>query len=353
MKQNIRIVAAYSLIHFAVDFSCIAILTGIVLPAVSGRNELILCVLLYNAFAFAFQLPIGLLGDFLNKNALLSALGCIMVAFSWLIPNIAAVCIVAGIGNACFHVGGGIDVLNISNRKAAFPGIFVAPGAMGVFLGAMVVNKGFNKFYLIAILMILCAAVLCFLFSAVKNKYNIQNTRPSLELKINGKTLAMAACLVATIFLRSYMGTILKYSFKTDILMGTLFVVCIVLGKAFGGIIGDKFGWLKTSMITLLAAAILFAFSFKSTAAAMIAILLFNMTMPITLTALANSLKLGKGFAFGLTTFALFLGVIPAAFGLKSCFFTVFGLVVITVISAGILALGLKLYSAHSVKSHD
>jgi len=353
MKRNIRIVTTYSIIHLLVDFSCITILTGIVLPAVADKNELVLCMLLYNAFAFAFQMPIGLLGDFINKNALLSAFGCILVAASCFVPNIIIICIVAGVGNACFHVGGGIDVLNISDQKAALPGIFVAPGAMGVFLGVLVVNKGFNKFYLISILMLVCAIVLGNLFSAVKNKYNIQNIRPVIDFKISGKTLAMAACLVATVFLRSYMGSVLKYGFKADVTLATLFVVCIVLGKAFGGIIGDRFGWLKTSAITLFTAAILFAFSFKSTAAAMAAILLFNMTMPITLTALANSLKIGKGFAFGLTTFALFLGMIPVAFGLKSIFFNVFGLLGITVISAIVLSLGLKIYFSNSVKNHD
>ncbi|MEI6578678.1 MAG: hypothetical protein WCN92_04365 [Eubacteriales bacterium] len=275
------------------------------------------------------------------------------MAASCFIPNIIIICVVAGIGNACFHIGGGIDVLNISDKKSALPGIYVAPGAIGVLLGVTVANKGFNRFYLISILMTICAIVLCSLFNAVKNKYDIQNVKPSLDQKISGKIFAIAACLIATVFLRSYMGSILKYTFKADIALATLFVICVVLGKAFGGIIGDKFGWLKTSTITLLTAAILFAFSFKSTAAAMFAILLFNMTMPITLTALANSLKLGKGFAFGLTTFALFLGVVPVIFGFKSVFFNWFGLFGIAVISVVLLSIGLKIYFTNSVKQND
>ena len=40
------------------------------------------------------------------------------------------------------------------------------------------------------------------------------------------------------------------------------------------------------------------------------------MTMPITLWAAARLMPGGKGFAFGLLTFALFLGYIPTALGL-------------------------------------
>ena len=42
---------------------------------------------------------------------------------------------------------------------------------------------------------------------------------------------------------------------------------------------------------------------------------LFNMTMPVTLHRAAMLLPGHRGFAFGLLTFGLFLGFLPAAFG--------------------------------------
>ena len=42
---------------------------------------------------------------------------------------------------------------------------------------------------------------------------------------------------------------------------------------------------------------------------------LFNMTMPVTLWAAAKLLPGGRGFAFGMLTFALFLGFLPAYLG--------------------------------------
>ena len=48
------------------------------------------------------------------------------------------------------------------------------------------------------------------------------------------------------------------------------------------------------------------------------AIFLFNMSMPMTLCALARRMPGCKGFSFGLLTFALFLGFLPVGLGAVS-----------------------------------
>jgi FSR family fosmidomycin resistance protein-like MFS transporter len=45
------------------------------------------------------------------------------------------------------------------------------------------------------------------------------------------------------------------------------------------------------------------------------AVLLFNMTMPITLWAMTKIMPGAKGFAFGLLSFGLFLGFLPKYLG--------------------------------------
>lgn len=128
MKKIIHIISTYSLIHFIVDFACSLLLAGIITPIISSPYGLFIGVLLYNLFAFAFQLPFGVIADKLNKNALVASVGCAFIILAYIVFkfNILA-CILAGIGNALFHVGGGIDVLNISNKKASLLGIYVAP----------------------------------------------------------------------------------------------------------------------------------------------------------------------------------------------------------------------------------
>lgn len=49
-----------------------------------------------------------------------------------------------------------------------------------------------------------------------------------------------------------------------------------------------------------------------------LAVFLFNMTMPVTLWAAARFMPGAKGFAFGLLTFALFLGYLPSYLGWPS-----------------------------------
>ena len=146
--MNKKIMLVYSTIHFIVDFSCAVLVANIITPQLTGSFSLFLAIAIYNFFAFAIQLPIGILADKINKNTLCSASGCILVILAFGISKFGIIsCLIAGIGNAMFHIGGGIDVLNISNKKATLPGIFVSTGALGIFLGSKVTNINFNINY--------------------------------------------------------------------------------------------------------------------------------------------------------------------------------------------------------------
>ena len=114
--------SVYSAAHFLVDLCC-ALLMFRIAPA--SPNAALL-FLVYNYCAFALQMPFGLLADRLNRNALVAASGCALVAFSFALPSVPlAAVIAAGLGNALFHVGGGVDVLNDSGKKAAALGFLL------------------------------------------------------------------------------------------------------------------------------------------------------------------------------------------------------------------------------------
>ena len=81
------------------------------------------------------------------------------------------------------------------------------------------------------------------------------------------------------------------------------------LGKALGGIVGDRFGAAETGVISLLVSVPLMCLGAESAVLSLAGILLFNMTMPITLCGLASLMPQNLGFAFGLTTLALLMGV--------------------------------------------
>jgi FSR family fosmidomycin resistance protein-like MFS transporter len=122
----------YGLCHALIDASC----AFLVLGAIYVKADLWLYIVLYNALAFCLQVPFGILLDKYSQPKVAAIIGmlCVLVAYFFLSSPMMAV-VLAGIGNALFHVGGGQVVLNINFRKATYPGIFVAPGGIGLALG--------------------------------------------------------------------------------------------------------------------------------------------------------------------------------------------------------------------------
>ena len=245
-----------------------------------------------------------------------------------------------GVGNALFHVGGGIDILNISNKKATKIGLYVAPGALGLFLGCSI-NKLHYSICLVLLLLLIAIVLLVLLNKTYKTK--IQQKNISI-FDYNNKKRILIYLIIVTICIRGYIGCILNYNWKTSFELSILSIIMIVLGKAIGGIIADKFGLEKIGFISLLLSSILFIFSFNSMIIALISILLFNMTMPITLILLSNYIN-NYGQAFGLNTLALFLGCLPSFAGLNGFNTIVLPIIVfISIVMFLIFTKGIKQY---------
>ncbi|MDR2189966.1 MAG: hypothetical protein LBP53_01960 [Candidatus Peribacteria bacterium] len=117
--------------------------------------------------------------------------------------------------------------------------------------------------------------------------------------------------LLLSIFIRSFMGFMVTFPRKVGFLLGVVFTLSVMCGKAFGGVLADKFGFEKVGISSLAIASVLLGWCSAYPIAGLVGIFLFNMTMPITLVALVNSFKGRPGFAFGLTTLALIIGAMP------------------------------------------
>ena len=339
--MNKRIVGIYSIVHFIVDLACAILVSNLVTQKMGAGTNLFIAILIYNFCAFAIQLPIGIIEDKINKNALCSAIGCLLVAIAFGFSDFGIIsCIIAGIGNAMFHVGGGIDVLNISDKKATPSGIFVSTGAMGIFLGGKSSLIEFNKYYTIILILLISAILLFWLYNKIKDKVSNLEIK---TIKFRKNEWIAIICIFITVCLRSYVGMILSFAWKSSFIFSLLVILGVVFGKILGGIIGDKIGFEKIS-ISLLISAICFIFSFTSPIIGIIAILLFNMTMPITLICLSNIFNNNKGLAFGLLTLALFVGAVPTFVG-DNQLFTKIGLFIVTLISSIILYVALRYYN--------
>lgn len=331
-----RMLAVYSLAHGVVDFSC----AFLMYRAVWDAPELALCLLLYNFCAFALQMPFGLLADGWNRNAMVAAAGCALVALACLPlwpPLLLAV--MAGVGNGLFHVGGGLDVLNDSEEKASALGIFVSPGALGLYFGGIL---GGGAVVPMALPVVLLAAMAALILLTARCTYDgFPSLDAPVELSLPRGGLPSVVLLTAVVALRSYMGFNQTLPWKGEWHWGVIVTVALVLGKAAGGFLCDCVGAKKATLLSLGLAAVCYLFS-DDPLCGTAAVFLFNMTMPITLWAAARLMPGGKGFAFGLLTFALFLGYIPSALGWPSVLTTPLANALAALVSLAVLLGGLK-----------
>ncbi len=338
MNKKGYTITVYSLAHLVVDFSC----AFLMFFRISNSSQWYLCLLLYNFCAFAMQMPIGLLADKINRNAIFAAVGCAFVAMSFSFSSFFVPCaVIAGLGNGLFHVGGGIDVLNISKEKSSALGIFVSPGAFGLYLGTLFGKKGELPAILIVVILLAMAAVILAICYKSKGSFVSDNSPVSFKDMDSPAFMIAVISLFIVVCLRAYVGMILNFPWKAEKSWGLILICAIVLGKAVGGILADVTGSIKASVLSLGISAFLFMFS-QYPVAGILAVFLFNMTMPITLWAVARILPGAKGFSFGLLTFGLFLGFIPVYLGLNPIIHTSFGFAMASFISLGLLLAGLK-----------
>lgn len=261
-------------------------------------------MLIYNFCAFAMQMPIGVIADKTAKSHSFAFVGIFLVcaAFFMLKHPVAAI-VACGVGNGFFHIGGGIGVIQASEGKGGLLGVFVSPGAFGVYFGTQSGQK--ELLLALPIIIALLAASMPILTLAKKNtKPEIKPSSHSLD------SLWPVACIFLVVLMRSWMGLSFNYPWKKIGCWGAAVVSAVVAGKAAGGFASDYNGPTKASLASLGGAAVLFSFSHVPVIG-VASMFFFNMTMPISLWALAKLFDGADGFAFGMLAFALFLGYLP------------------------------------------
>lgn len=299
-----KLLAIYSASHFWVDLSC----AFLVFRTLSDTPDFMLSLLLYNFCAFALQMPFGLLADRLDRNGAVAAAGCGITALAYWVPVPVLCAVTAGIGNALFHLGGGIDVLNRSQKHAWALGVYVSPGAMGLYFGTLWGKGSAPGLWLIPIVLLLLAGLVLAHCRRMFTSFRSGNAPVDLRASAGyGKLIPLFLVVV----LRSYMGMNQAFAWKGEGQWALALTVALVLGKTAGGFAMDRTGAWKASGWSLGLAGIFYLAS-ELPLPGVLAVFLFNMTMPITLWAAAKTIPGAKGFTFGLLTFALFLGYLPS-----------------------------------------
>ena len=283
--------------------------------------------LFYNLCAFALQMPFGALADFIclrffGSDAqrkkrfyqLITVIGILMT-----VSGMFAGYIVLGIGNALFHVGGGLRTIlddRDKQKKGSELGIFVSPGALGLFAGKLLSSfTGFSVYIrgfwiIIAFLGVAVGIIILFREEKYQALFSDAPLKEETEKTGIGAVLLTLFCCFTVVIIRSFVAFGVEMPWKNGVIAGLFATLAVALGKAAGGLISAKIGQLKCVLITLLLATGCFAFS-SSKIPGMLALFFFNMTMPVTLYLLIKRMPELPGFSFGLLTFGLFIGFLP------------------------------------------
>ena len=333
----------YFYIHFAMEVLCFFCLKQQIAHA--DVSLLWLFPFVYDALAFVPQAVVGYINDRFPKfNAGLT--GIILMVFAalsfWLgiLPGKYPALIVLCAGNALTHVGGAEVTIRSSGGRLAHPAVFVAGGAFGVITGTLL--SGTNLPYIAVIIFLLSAVP----FAVLAQKFRFPDV-DSRELckgfNYAKKGIPVSVILfvsVLVVAVRAYMGYCLPMAWKTTALHSVLLYVAMGVGKAAGGIFADAYGVKKTALISAAGALPFILLGNKIMIVSLIGIMLFSMTMSITLALNVSVLKGAPGLAFGYTTTALFIGTLPIFFiSVKSYLLSSIILSVFTALSFAALAI--------------
>lgn len=337
-SQKIWILSSYGFAHMVVDFVCACTIMTIYAKWLLCAQEIFFAILTYNILAFGLQTVFGALTDKFQCPKLVALLGCGLVALWAVILNFCPWCatILVWIGNALFHVWGGVICIWLNPEKATPSGIFVAPWAFGLLMWIMLWKSGnFVWWYGVALLAI--SAISMFLSSKNMNVYNIVSQfakENKMDFKVWVATISIL--LLLSIVIRSFVWFIVNYPWKIWTLV-IIFTICIVLWKALWGVLADRFGWKKVWVISLLVSLPCLLFGSQSIVCGMIGIFLFNITMPIALIALIKAMPKRWWLAFGLLCLALLIGALPSLIWINFSEITNVLLIVLILISSLVL----------------
>jgi hypothetical protein len=121
-----------------------------------------------------------------------------------------------------------------------------------------------------------------------------------------GRGRLILLLLLISVAMRSLLGLALSFPWTAPLL-----VLAGALGKGLGGVLANRFGWMRTAVCSLTMSIPLLMFGTASHVEKILAMLLVATTMPVALAAVSESLPREPAFAFGLTAFALLVGVLP------------------------------------------
>ncbi len=322
----------YFIVHCCVEIVCFYLLRVHYPVVLAGMIALV-----YDFFAF---LPQGVIGDFIIKHKKLpyETIGNMLMLIS-IFPIASSVhtlhvigYVILATGNAILHECGAIATVAESEGKIFPSALFVAGGSFGVVIGQTLGVYQVSSYVLLLPLILSEVCCLSAKTSLRKERYPVFRC---VKKNISPVVILLFAFIVT--FVRSYIGYAVPISWNKEVWQHFFLFFIMGIGKALGGYLADRIGYMKTAVIGTLVAVPFLLFGDRIMVVSCIGVFFFSMTMSITFAMCLSILKRNPGIAFGITTAALFLGLVPVFFVRFEMMVNVILITIFSLISFGLL----------------
>lgn len=324
------------LVHAATDLATVTAMVRASGLHADTAGAVFAWFLVYDVLAFAGQPLVGVVADRLRAGPVVLAglglTGCAVVLASLdggpgVVVGLAAVA-VAGLGNAVTHVGAGVVVLRGDLTRATPAGLLVAPGALGLGLGLWFGrDAGLGATWWVAVPLAGAAALVLHLHRAGRLEPATSGAGvpagPRATAGLGERLVAVPArrlaatavgLLLVSVAIRSLVGASAGRGYDAGAWLAAGIPLAACAGKALGGVVADRAGWLPATVGALLVSLPLLAVRHAHPSVLLAGLLVFQTTMPVTLVAVGRLLPRRPGTAFGLPCAALLVGSLPASF---------------------------------------
>ena len=282
-------------------------------------------ILLYNAVAFALQLPLGVFldarpglvrGGFVTGTCLVCAatLAAAFGADGWGV--LVAVCL----GNAIFHLTAGKHVLEAHGGRSGPIGLFISTGALGLLAGKLGVERA------AAASLTTFAALLaaCVVAAGMNAGWRTSTDKPSVDQVVGrgvddappstGESPVIPVIVLAGLFVliawRSWAGLEAVRLTATEGMSLILAGAAVTWGgKAAGGYLAERLGrWTVTAASVCGSATLAFACSPQNALAWLVLLFVAQLATGPVLSLVYERMDRKGGTAFGLNCLGLFAG---------------------------------------------
>lgn len=339
-NTNWKIGFSYWFVHFTVEVMCFYT----VYRLFNGGDLWWIVALLFDILAFA---PQAIIGDFCERHPRVrpARIGYLLMIGGAAVMLLTSIVCAGGtvgpvyiifemagligltIGNGFIHIAGALVTLRASKGRLAESAIFVGGGSFGVITGRLLSTVS-GVVWLPFVLAALGLTVAELAENSVRRQfmaengakageveaYDFQTTPCCHNIAAKRPIELIVTVLSLVVIARAYIGYGLPTAWNQTGIQNFFLFVFMGTGKMLGGILADRLGARNVGVASCLLAIPLLLVSNNIMWLSLIAVVLFSMTMAITLGGLVSILPTNPGVSFGITTLGLLIGTVPPFF---------------------------------------